>query len=57
MCYNAILLSVTDNGKGTMSLGYIDDIVYRIKVTTDRGNVYRIRKVFMKAEEWRRKHG
>ena len=57
MYYYADLLSVTNNRKGTMSLGYIDDIVYGIEGITDRGNVYRIRKLLMKAEEWRRKHG
>jgi len=51
MYYNADLLDLTENKVDRMSLGFIDDIVYGVEGDTDIGNVYRIKKMLMKAEE------
>jgi hypothetical protein len=56
MYYNAELLEHLVHKEGTMSLGFIDDIVYGVEGNTDWGNVQKLGKLLKKAEEWRTRH-
>jgi hypothetical protein len=55
--YNADALEVADGIPGSLSMGFVDDIVYGVKGKTDRGNVSRLEKMVERAEEWRKRHG
>jgi hypothetical protein len=57
MFYNADLLDITEHQSNTVSLGFIDDIVYGVERATDKGNARKITGILKKAEEWRKKHG
>ena len=57
MYYNADLLEVTKDEVDTMSLGFIDDIVYGVEGESDKQNVRKLKKLLQGAEEWRRRHG
>ena len=54
--YNADLLDVTRDSTNTMSLKFIDDIVYRVEGESDTGNIQKIKRLLEKTEEWRKKH-
>ena len=51
MYYNADLLDLIENKVNRMSLEFIDDIIYEVKGDMNIGNVYRIKKMLMKAEK------
>ena len=56
MYYNADLLDITSGKIDTMSLGFIDDIVYGVQGESNTGNIRKIKRLLEKAEEWRKKH-
>ena len=57
MYYNADLLDVVGGRDNTLSLGFIDDIVYSAEGHSDVGNVRKLRDILLEAEDWRRRHG
>jgi len=57
MYYNADLLEAAKDKPDTMSLGFIDDIVYGVEGKSDKDNVHKLEKVLQGAEEWRKRHG
>jgi hypothetical protein len=56
MFYNADFLDVAQQHQAT-GLGFIDDIVYGIKVDTDKENARKIKRILNEVEEWRKKRG
>ena len=49
--YNADLLDITSEKIDTMSLEFIDDIVYRVQSESDTENICKIKRLLEKAEE------
>ena len=59
MYYNADLLELPIKGdsKGTVSIGFIDDISHAVEGPTARSNVKRLEYMLQGSEVWRQKHG
>lgn len=57
MYYNADLLDIVQQKENTMSLDFIDDIVYGVKRFSDKENVCRFNDILQETENWRRKYG
>ena len=52
MYYNADLLDYVDpESRETMTSGFIDDIVYRVAVESDKENANKLNQLLEKAEE------
>ena len=59
MYYNAELLEVQpeDNHNASLSLGFIDDVVYGVEGTSAGSNLWRLQQMLQGAETWRQRHG
>ena len=54
--YNSDLLDIPKEEK-QLGLGFIDDILYGVQNKTARGNARELKRLLVKAEQWRRQHG
>jgi retron-type reverse transcriptase len=57
--YNAELLEVQPecNHDASLALGFIDDVIYGVRVISTRSNVWTLKHMLQQAEVWRKRHG
>jgi len=57
MFYNADLLEIPGERSEVLSLGFIDDIAYRVQGESEEGNARELERMLIEAERWREMHG